>query len=148
MSSGGPSGRRASGKEGKEDMKALLGMYARYASLVRFQEEALAEDDLEKFEDLARAREEIQEEVGSEPPAGLPEDYLDPEDKEFLEKVHEEIRDALLCDARIRDRLQQMKREASTNVKTVEGRGGQAKEYLTGDEARSADRPHQLNVRL
>jgi hypothetical protein len=114
----------------------------------RWKKKTWEEEDLDRFEELAREREEIQEEVGSGPPIVMPKDYLDPEDQEFLEKVHEEIRDALLCDARIRDRLQKLKKTASTDIKTMEGRGGQAKEYLTGEDARSTDRPHQLNVRL
>ena len=49
-------------------MRALLANYVKYAALVRFQEEALEEEDLDRFEDLAEAREAMQEELGDEPP--------------------------------------------------------------------------------
>jgi hypothetical protein len=75
-------------------------------------------------------------------------DYLDPDDQEYLEKIHEEIREALLVDMRIRARLQKMRKNASHDIKTAGDRSGQAKEYLTGEEAKSSGRLHRLNVRL
>jgi hypothetical protein len=129
-------------------MKALLAMYARYADLVRFQEAALEKEDLNRFEDLARARQEIQAEVDSVNPSLLRGDTLDPESQMYLEKVHEELRDALLRDARIRSRLQGMKKDASTTLRDVEDRGGRAREYLTGDEVHTPRRSNQVNIRL
>ncbi len=147
MSRPGPSGGRGSGKSSDQDMRALLASYARYATLVRSQEEALDQDDMDRFENLARAREEIQEELGDGPPPFPEVEELDSEAKRYLERVWENFRDALLRDTRLRARLQRMKKDASTNLKTVEGRGDQAKCYLAGDEANSGERVNKLNVR-
>ena len=147
MSRPGPSGGSGSGRSSDQDMRALLASYARYATLVRSQEEALDRDDMDRFEDLARAREEIQEELGDGPPPFPEEEELDSETKRYLERVWENFKDALLRDVRLRARLQKMKKDASTNLKTVEGRGDQAKGYLAGDEANSGERVNKLNVR-
>lgn len=147
MSYSSPPGSGSPRGDPNPDMRALLATFARYATLVRFQEAALENEDMDRFEDLAKAREAIQEEIGSGPPSIAAIDDLDSESQEYLEQVYEEFRDALLRDVRIRGMLQKMKKDATGSIKTVEGRGGQAKEYLSGEETNSGDRPSQLNIR-
>lgn len=142
------SGRQISKKGSTEEMRALLANYVRYATLVRSQEEALEEEDLDRFQDLAEAREAIQEEMGTVPPSFPEEEELDAESRQYLERIYENFRDTLLRDTRLRARLQQMKKDASQSLTTVEGRGRQLKGYLAREEDKTGEGSSRLNVRF
>lgn len=140
----GPKGSAAGGW----DLEDLLAIYARYASLVRYQEEALDEGDLEQFEELAEARRAIHEELGTGPPPLPSEEELDQRNRRLLEKVHEELRNAILNDVRLRAKLQRMKAGTREQVREVEGSGRRLDGYLAGEKASSGERSNRLNIRL
>ena len=112
------------------------------------REEALEAEDLDRFQDLAEAREAIQEELGTVPPSFPEEEELDSESRQYLERIYENFRDTLLRDTRLRARLQQMKKDASQKVTTVEGRGRQLKGYLAREEDKTGEGSSRLNVRF
>ncbi len=129
-------------------MEDLLAIYARYATLVRHQEEALEAEDLQRFEDLARARKAIQEELGAGPPPPAEDEEPDQQTRALLERIHEELREAGMRDARLMSRLQEMKRDAREHVRTVDGRGKPLDGYLAGEKASRGEGRARLNVRL
>jgi len=132
----------------EKEMRAILANYVKYAALVRFQEEALEEEDLDRFEDLAEAREAIQEELGTDP-SSLPDPAkLDAENREYFEKVYESFRDAMRRDTGLQTRLKRLKKETSTDLESMNGRDEQLKGYLKRDEVNSGKRSGRLNVRL
>lgn len=143
--SSGSRGRHAARDQGFQDR---LEAYARYAALVRGQEEALENDDLERFREMAEAREEIQRELGAGPHQFPEEGELDPENLELLRRVHADLRDAQSRDLRLRARLRDLRKSTSGEVRTVADRGGQIRQYLVGDNNPEDDSPARLNIRL
>lgn len=135
-------------KSTERDMRTLLASYVKYAALVQFQEEALEEEDLDRYDDLAEAREALQEELGDEPPPFPDPDRLDAENREYFERVYESFRDALERDTQLQTRLKRLKKEASTDLEGMKGRDEQLKGYLKGDEATTGHRKGRLNVRM
>ena len=142
-----PLGCRSARDGSNPDMRAILTRYVRYATLIRYQEEALDREDLDRFEELAQARDALQEELKGAPPIPDP-DELDPDCREYLDRILENFRDTLHLDARLRARLQKMKNEASLNLKTMDGRGGQVRGCLEGDENKLGKQSGRFNVRL
>jgi methylmalonyl-CoA mutase N-terminal domain/subunit len=134
--------------ESEEGSGSLLALYARYTELIRDQEEALDLENLERFEELARAREAVQEEVEAvfqDPGRGAGSSHGAEED---LEALYDTLKEAVRRDRRLRERLQTMKRSASKSMDQVEGRGKGAKGYLARDAAAARDGSSRLNVRL
>lgn len=148
MNRNGSSPARDRRTDSEKDMRALLANYVKYAALVRFQEEALEEEDLDRFEDLAEARGAIQEELGDEPPPLPDPARLDVQSREYLEKVYENFRDAIQRDTKLQTRLKKLKKEASGDLESVNGRDEQLKGYLKRDEVDTGNRRSRLNVRL
>jgi hypothetical protein len=125
-----------------------LSNYVKYAALVKYQEEALEDEDLDRFEDLADARAAIQKELGQEP-APRPElETLDPKTRECFERAYENFREAVERDVRLQSRLTEMKQAASTEMEQANGRDQQLKEYLVRDEVPAGKSKGRLNIRL
>ena len=148
MSARSPGADGSSRRGTERDMASLLAGYVRYAALIQFQEEALEEEDLERFHELARERDVLQEELGEAPIGRMEAETLDAENRERLDRVHAALREAVLRDSRIRARLQAMKRGTSKEAGTAQHRAHKLKGYLERDEVGSGGRSRRLNVRL
>lgn len=144
----GPGGSGSTRKGTPRDMPSLLARYVRYAALIEFQEEALEEEDLERFHELAREREELQKELDEAPGSGIEPASPDPGHREHLDRLYAALKEAVSADARLRARLQEMKRGTSKEVGAAQGRARELRGYLERDEVGSGSRSKRLNVRL
>jgi hypothetical protein len=129
-------------------MRSVLANYVRYMALIRFQEEALEEEDLDRFETLAEARGVLQEELGAGPPAFPDGEELDQERRDYLEGIYEHLRESVQRDARLQLRLKELKQGVSRDLEGMKGRDKKLKGYLEKDEAVTGERESRLNVRL
>ncbi len=135
-------------RSSSEDLRRRLAAYSRYAELVRGQIRAVQEENLERFNELAEARERVQDELGASPPEPPSPHSLDPEGRALLEKMTAELREALAGDRELRALLSRERSLVASQLRAMSERGGNARRYLTGEAPSALGRPARLNVRL
>lgn len=128
--------------------KNRLSVYRRYADLVRAQLQALHEEDLSRFSELAEDRQRIQDELGQDAP-GIPSPGEAEADGEVMvDGIRKELEEVLALDKDIQDRLVRMRGQVAAQLKDISSRRGSARDYLTRDSLSREDGNARLNVRL
>lgn len=129
-------------------LKTRLAAYSRYAAVVQEQLQALQEEDIDKFAELAEDRSEIQDEmdavVGTIPLS----DDLAPEERELLLAAEEEVGQTISLDQEIEGRLLRLRAKVGGQIKALSERNGNAKQYVAESERSKEGRPSRLNVRF
>jgi cell division protein ZapA (FtsZ GTPase activity inhibitor) len=129
-------------------LKTRLAAYSRYAAVVQEQLQALQEEDIDKFAELAEDRSEIQDEmdavVGTIPLS----DDLGPEERELLKAAEEEVGQAVSLDEEIESRLLRLRANVGGQIKALSERTGKAKRYVNESEGPTEGSPSRLNVRF
>ena len=132
--------------DSQDSLRQRLAAYARYVALVRAQEEALEEGDLERHAELGEAREEIQSELGAAPSEHeLSVASRDPEARALLEGTLSSLRSALARDERMRRNLASLRNETGGKIRTMGARRCQVHNYLQGSGAVTEPRESKLN---
>jgi hypothetical protein len=125
------------GKAGGALAKERLSQYTRYAALVEEQEQALGDEDLERFERLAEEIALLQLQIG-QPDAG---------EDEHVDDAVTLIREALARGERIHERLSEMRRDSAAEIRSMTRRRPQARRYVTGAGG-GREEAARLDVRL
>jgi hypothetical protein len=129
-----------------DGLRKRLAAYSRYVALVRAQEEAVENGDLERFAELGEAREEIQEELGDTPADGEIEvEAGDPQGKALVEWAMSELRSAMARDERIQRALDDLRREGAESIRTMESRKEHVDTYLAGKDSGVPRPPSRVN---
>ena len=129
-------------------LKTRLAAYSRYAAVVQEQLQALQEENVDRFAELADDRAEIQEEMDAVVGAIPLSDELDAEEREMLEAAQEELGRALEVDRDIEGRLVRLRAAVGGQIKALSERNGNAKQYVAESERSTKGRPSRLNVRF
>ncbi len=137
-----------SGNGTSDRFKKRLSAYSRYAALVQAQFLALQEEDLERYSDLARTRQVIQDGLDREPQDDIHPEPLDPEGQELLNETRAELGEALVLDREIQAILVRLRGQIGGQIKALSRREGKVREYITSADAALGQRSHKLNVRL
>lgn len=130
------------------EVRERLLRYARYAALVHAQAEALETEDLERFAELAQARDMVQEDLEMNPEVLPAEEELDEESRELFRVVREEMRRAVIMDGELRSRLAELRAELRGELEAMEGRKDAVRRYIMDEGAGGGTSPERLNVRL
>ena len=105
-----------------------LHLYARYAMLVNEQEHALDESDLEAFQGLADARDEVQEQIERLDDREAPQPTED--NPALREEVAETLRNALRADRRVQSKLATLRQHTLEGIRHMDRRGRGARRYI------------------
>ncbi len=117
----------------REDLLYRLSSYARYVALIKAQEEALEEGDLERHESLAKARQELQDELGELPSREeLAAASSDPEARTLMETTLSSLRSAMARDERMRSVLKELRDDTGGRIRTMARRKKPVERYLAG----------------
>ncbi len=126
---------------GRDGLARRLEAYARYAAVVRAQEEAIETGDLERFTELGEARQGLQEELDADASGeDLEEAMGSPEGRALVEGVRTSLQSALARDQRIRKALGGLRGDLAGSLRSMESRRGQVGSYLELQEV-GEDRP-------
>jgi len=128
-----------------------LNRYFRYVELVKLQEAALEGEDLERVEELGRAREALQSDLEDTPPEGMPREGRREEggpESAQMRKLRQAMTEALLGDSRIRARLCALMKETSREIDRLVEKKGNIEGYLAQEGPVSDSRARRLNVQL
>jgi hypothetical protein len=131
-----------------QEMRRRLGLYARYARLIEDQVLAVDSEDMDRFQELAEAREEIQEALAQDDGALPSAETLDSKDRRLLESVRQDLRTALARDQELRKRLMGLREEARTQLHAMSRREGGVRRYVADDGPAPGDEAGRINVRL
>jgi hypothetical protein len=115
---------------------------------VHAQAEALETEDLERFAELAQARDMVQEDLEMNPEVLPAEEELDEESRELFRVVREEMRRAVIMDGELRSRLAELRAELRGELEAMEGRKDAVRRYIMDEGAGGGTSPERLNVRL
>ena len=131
-----------------QEVRRRLGLYARYARLIDDQVLAVDSENMDRFQELAEARHEIQEAL-AEDEGSLPSaETLDPENRRLLESVRQDLRAALARDQELRKRLMGLREEARTQLHAMSRRQGGVRRYVADDGPAPRDGAGRINVQL
>lgn len=131
-----------------EEARQRLSLYTRYAGLVDAQVRALDSEDMDRFQDLAEARDEIQEAL-MEDDRPLPSaESLDSEGRKLLESARQGLRTALVRDEELRRRLTGLREETRKQLHTISRREGGVRRYVVDEEPSPEEGGRRVNVRL
>jgi len=129
-----------------DDLLYRLAAYSKYVALVRAQEEALEDGDLERHAQLGEARQEIQNQLGDAPSGEeLVVASSDPEASALVEQALSSLRSAMARDEGMRMTLEALKRETAGSIRSMESRRGQVHSYLNGQDPRGAHPAPRVN---
>lgn len=133
------SGNRGNGQNGEfaDWLRRRREAYARYASVLSDQLEALEDEDIGRVAELTDRREEVTdrllEQEGEELP-GVPDDP--PEGTRSLASdVHEHLERCVDLDSEVRERLERLRDSTLEAIRTSREREENARTYIRTDEA-------------
>ena len=125
-----------------------LAVYRRYAEVVRAQLQALQEEDLSRFSELAEDRQRIQDELGQDAP-GIPATGKSEAGGQVLvDGARDELEEVMALDRDIQNRLVRMRGKVAAQLRDISSRKDSARAYLTRDSLSEVEGNARLNVRL
>lgn len=127
-----------------------LQLYARYASLVAAQEQALDQNDLEEFETLRDSRDDLQgdlEEAGG-PLHESSQARLDEVSEALVGEALRGLQTALAADRRIHQKLGAIQGKILEEFRRIETTSSAAQHYLKGAEKPEERPPARIDVVL
>ncbi len=131
-----------------QEVRRRLDLYARYARLIDDQVLAVDSGNMDRFQELAEARDQIQEAL-AEDDGSLPSaEALDPENRRLLESVRQDLRAALARDQELRKRLGELREETREQVHAMARREGGVRRYVADDGPAPREGAGRINVRL
>ena len=134
--------------EASAGLQKRLEAYARYAAVVRAQFQALQEEDVSRFSELAGQRQEIQDsldEVDPQEPGAGPGDH---QEEELLKGVRNDLVEVLALDREIQRKLTRLRGQVASQLRDISSRTGSAREYLSRDAGPEPTHGTRVNVRF
>ncbi len=137
------------GPSREERLRGRLASFSRYSRLIQDQVVAVQEEDLTRYHDLSRIREQIQGELDEASPGSFP--AADPEGEEeraLQTEIVRVVREAMAGDQALRKLLSRKRSDAADGIRALSRREEQVKQYVKEGDAGSREVHSRLNVRL